>query len=255
MTDIHTHILPGVDDGARDAVISLAMLRQEAKQGVDTVVFTPHFYRDRTSVKGFLARRQNAAKMLERTLDGLMQEERAEIPDLVLGAEVAWMPNLNEWPGLEYLCLGNSRYFLLELPDWQWNDQLIAQLYDIQGRTGLIPIIAHLERYLKKQHAEHIDAVLSLGVPVQLSAGAFLRILERGKVLRLIQDHKAHLVASDAHDLTHRPPNLGAAMAVIRRKLGNETADSLAAASDKLLECERRACGETASELCSKRWS
>lgn len=236
MTDIHTHILPGIDDGARDVEISLAMLRQEAEQGVNTVVLTPHFYRERTSVKRFLSRRQNVAETLERALEGLTQEERAKIPNLAFGAEVAWAPNLSEWPDLEYLCLGHSRYFLLELPSWQWNDQLITQLYDIQGRTGLTPIIAHLERYIKKQHSEHIDAVLSLGVPVQLSAGAFLRILERGKVLRMIQEHKAHLVASDAHDLVRRPPNLGVAMAVIRKKLGDEETDALAANSDRLLQ-------------------
>ena len=64
MTDLHTHILPGIDDGARSVEESLAMLRMERGQGVDTVVLTPHFYRDRENPKRFLRRRKESAAAL-----------------------------------------------------------------------------------------------------------------------------------------------------------------------------------------------
>ena len=57
MTDLHTHILPGMDDGAKDAQMSIAMLRAQRDQGVDTVVLSPHFYGDREDVDRFLRRR------------------------------------------------------------------------------------------------------------------------------------------------------------------------------------------------------
>lgn len=215
------------------------MLRMEWEQGVDRVIFTPHFYRDRESAEQFLERRRQAMERLDAALEKLPEEERRRLPELALGAEVAWRPNLAEWSDLERLCLGNGPYFLLELPTWQWNDQMIGQLYDLQGHTGLIPVIAHLERYIKGQKTGHIEDVLSLGVPVQLSAGAFLRMFERGKMLRLLQEHKAHLVASDAHNLEQRQPNLGPAMAVIRKKLGDEAAQAIAGNSDRLLRTAR----------------
>ena len=57
MIDLHTHILPGMDDGAKDVKTSLALLRMESAQGVGTVVLTPHFYRDREEPQHFLTRR------------------------------------------------------------------------------------------------------------------------------------------------------------------------------------------------------
>ena len=89
MTDLHTHILPGMDDGAPDVETSLAMLREEARQGVDTVVLTPHFYRDRERPEHFLARRARAADRLNSAIQALPGEERRAMPRLILGAEVA----------------------------------------------------------------------------------------------------------------------------------------------------------------------
>ena len=62
MTDLHTHILPGMDDGAVSVETSLEMLRMERDQGVDAVVLTPHFYRDRERPEQFLARRRASAE-------------------------------------------------------------------------------------------------------------------------------------------------------------------------------------------------
>ena len=238
MTDLHTHILPGMDDGARDVDTSLTLLRMEAEQGVDAVILTPHFYRDRESIPHFLDRRAKAAHALADALMALPEDERRALPRLALGAEVAWMPNLAEWEELPRLCLGTSRHFLLELPFAPWSDQLVSQLYELPGRTGLTPVIAHIERYLKTQKSQHIEAVLSMGVPVQVSAEPLLHPLRRGAVLRLLRERKAQLLASDAHSPEARPPNLGAAMDVVRRRLGDSKADSLAVRSDAYSPCQ-----------------
>lgn len=165
----------------------------------------------------------------------LPEEEHKALPRLALGAEIAWVPNLAEWPELPRLCLGTSRHFLLELPFRPWTDQLINRLYELPGRTGLTPVIAHIERYLKNQKSQHIEAVLSMGVPVQVSAEPLLHPLRRGAVLRLLRERSAQLIASDTHDPHSRPPNLGDALVVVRRRLGDGKADSLAARSGEIL--------------------
>ncbi len=165
----------------------------------------------------------------------LPEEEHKALPRLALGAEIAWVPNLAEWPELPRLCLGTSRHFLLELPFRPWTDQLINRLYELPGRTGLTPVIAHIERYLKNQKSQHIEAVLSMGVPAQVSAEPLLHLTQRGAVLKLLRERRAQLIASDTHDPHSRPPNLGDALAVVRRRLGDGKADSLAARSGEIL--------------------
>ena len=127
MTDLHTHILHGMDDGSPDVETSLAMLREEARQGVDTVVLTPHFYRDRERPEHFLARRERAADRLNDAILSLPEEERRALPRLVLGAEVAWWPNLADCEELPELCIGRTKNLLVELPFTPWNDRMLAR--------------------------------------------------------------------------------------------------------------------------------
>ena len=234
MTDLHTHILPGIDDGARTVDDSLALLRMERGQGVDTVVLTPHFYRDRENPKRFLRRRQESAAALARRILEMSEREQEEIPRMLLGAEVAWWPNLCDCEELPGMCIGDTRNLLLELPFTPWNDQMIYQLYELFGRTGITPVIAHLERYLKIQRPEYIREVLRLGVPVQVSADILLHPLARSGAMKLLRQDQAHVVASDCHDGTNRVPNLAAAMHLLRKKLGDSPVETLIRRADEL---------------------
>ena len=112
---------------------------------------------------------------------------------------------------------------------------MINQLYDLPGRTGLTPVIAHIERYIKDQPERKIEEIFSLGVPIQVSAEPFLKTFQRGKVLKLLKDERVQLIASDAHNTASRPPNLGDAMGIVRKKLGTMAADAIAEYSDSLL--------------------
>lgn len=234
MTDLHTHILPGMDDGAPDAAASLALLRMEAAQGVDYVVLTPHFYRDRESAERFLARREQAMERLQRAIDALPEPERVALPDTALGAETAWVPGLASEPLLPRLALGKSRNLLLELPTAPWTRQMLRELCELPGRTGLTPVLAHLERYLPGQKPRLVEELLELGFPVQLSAAPLLRTLRRAPLLRLLRRGDAQLLASDTHNAASRPPDLAPALAVVRRRLGAETAEALDAAAARL---------------------
>lgn len=230
MTDLHTHILPGMDDGAKNADISLAMLRMEREQGIDTVVLTPHFYREDENAENFLRRRKQCYEALQEAIAASGET----LPRLVLGAEVAFVPNLAQWDELEALCIGQTKNMLLELPFHPWSDGLIRQLYDLVGRTGICPVLAHFERYLSGQKPEHIRDVLDLGVPVQLGTETLFRTFARGKSLKMLRHGQAHFIASDCHNLTTRPPNLGAALAVVRKKLMPEDYENLLLQADEL---------------------
>lgn len=234
MTDLHTHILPHMDDGAADTATSLALLRMEAEQNVTGVALTPHFYRNRETPEQFLARRQWAWERLCRRIDALMPEAAAALPCLVLGAEVAWMPNLDQWYGIERLCIGKSRYLLLELPFTPWNSTMIGQLHALLGRGAVTPVLAHLERYLGTQKQEHIRELLELGVPIQLSASCMLRTVERRRAVRLMRGGGSFLLASDCHDLTLRRADLGPAAAAVRRRKGTRLLEELLSQSDRI---------------------
>jgi protein-tyrosine phosphatase len=143
------------------------------------------------------------------------------------------VPNLAELVDLKRFTLGESRYVLLELPFYPWDTEMIRQLYQMPGLTGLTPVIAHLERYLMIQPRKRIQEVLDLGVPVQVSADELLnRTFSRG--MKMLRQGGATLVASDCHDNTNRRPNLGPAMAVVAKRLGVERAVEVARWSDRL---------------------
>ena len=230
MTDLHTHILPGMDDGAATVEESLAMLELQQRQGVDTVVLTPHFYSDREKIDRFLARRRQAMDQLEDTI-AARAEELPALPRLLLGAEVAWRSELIEMERLDELCIAGTRNLLLELPFTTWNAKMIDRLYDMIGSTGITPIIAHLERYIHIQPKPLVQEVLRLGAPVQVSADILLPPLMRWEAITL----QAHLVATDCHDCTQRAPVLAAAMEVVGKKLGRQCVRELCACADGLI--------------------
>ena len=232
MIDLHTHILPGMDDGAKDVEMSLAMLHREREQRVRGVALTPHFYREDERSEHFFVRRQKAWDRLRQGMD----RAGGEFPELILGAEVAWVPGMNRWDGLERFALGESRYMLLELPDAPWKSTMIDQIYDMMERSGVVPVLAHLERYFRTQKPEHIRELLATGVPVQISAEAMLYLLQRRAVLKRIKGVSNCMLISDCHDLINRKPNLGQGFIQARKSLPPEQAAAMRRCSRTIFE-------------------
>lgn len=226
MVDLHTHILPKMDDGAASTAQSLEMLRRQAEQGVDIVVLTPHFYRERESVEHFLNRRAHSAARLQAAVDALPEAERERMPRLVLGAEVAWRPNMRHWEELEQLCIGSTRNLLLELPNSRWSDPVLNTIYNLLNQ-GITPVLAHLERYFQPGRRAAVEHVMSMGVPVQISAGSLQIPFLGRKLVRFIERERNAFLASDCHNMTSRMPNLGDGAERLRQKLDPELAEEV----------------------------
>lgn len=216
LTDFHTHVLPCVDDGSTSMQMSVSMLEKAWEQGVTTVIATPHFYAHNDEPQDFLSRRAEAEQQLRRQLDGM-----TKIPELKMGAEVYYFPGISDSDILSELTIDGKQCILIEMPTSPWTDHMYRELEGIYVKQGLIPIIAHIDRYISPFRTYGIPAHLKqLPVLVQANAGFFLRRSTRTMALRMLRSQQIQLLGSDCHDLELRPPNLGEAVDLICRHLG-----------------------------------
>ncbi|MBQ9082545.1 MAG: hypothetical protein IJY28_03485 [Clostridia bacterium] len=215
MIDWHSHILPAMDDGSRDPDESIAMLRELARQGVDTVAATPHFYANDESPTQFLARRTRALEQLYWRTD-------ATIPRILPGAEVRYYAGIASRDDLRSLCIGETGLLLVEMPEIRWTTSTVQELLELSDIHGIFPVLAHIERYLHLQHADVWAQLLDSGIRMQVNASYFLEWRTRRKAMSMLTEGSIHFLGSDCHNLTTRPPRIGEAYARIARKLGTE---------------------------------
>ncbi len=215
--DFHTHILPGMDDGSKSPEMSLEMLRAEAEQGIECAILTPHFYARTESPQSFLKRREKCAELLKNSL-------KDEIyPRLVLGAEVHYFDGMSDSECLSELTVEGTRCILIELPMGRWSQRMWQEIGGIYPKRKILPVIAHLDRYVTPFNAYRIfDEISRLPVKIQVNAGAFMRIGIKNKMLRLLDKGMVHFIGSDCHGNNLRKPNLGSALKIIERRLGAE---------------------------------
>lgn len=205
--DIHGHFLPGMDDGSASVAESLQMLEIAASQGISYMCATPHYYPVET-VDEFLARRNESFHQLSKAIDA----SGKKLPKIYLGAEVAYRPGIGHAEDLEKLSLGDSGYLLLELPFTPWKQSMFRDISSMSNVRGMIPIIAHVERYIPLQTRRNLQRLLEQDVVFQMNAEHLLHWTTRGKAKSLIRNGVVHLLGSDCHNLTTRKPNLGAAI-------------------------------------------
>ncbi|MBR2916150.1 MAG: hypothetical protein IKC07_00930 [Clostridia bacterium] len=231
MVDFHTHILPGIDDGSADTTVSVKMLKKLKSQGIDRVVATPHFYMTKESVEEFLKHRENAAGLVA---DAVRKE--TDMPKIVLGAEVLLYPEISNMDGLSKLCIMGTRYMLVEMPFVEWSNITYTTLDKICS-MGIIPIIAHFERYINL-HGDtgFLYELLDMGCLIQTNAGYINSVKTGRKALRYIDEGQIHIVGSDCHNLEERSPNIGKAYDKIARRLGRREIRKIRNISDMVLE-------------------
>ena len=223
LIDFHSHILPGIDDGSKSLEMSIQMLRMEAQQGVERVIATPHFYPQYDTPERFL-RRRGAAEI---TLREEMQKHTG-LPALSVGAEVYYFPGISDSEVISELTIDQKRCILIEMPTSSWTEAMYRELEGIYVKRGLIPIVAHIDRYIGRFHNRGILKRLEhMPVLIQANAEFFLEKYTSSMALRMLKKDGIHLLGSDCHDLSSRKPNLQGALELINRRLGRDAMEGI----------------------------
>lgn len=213
MTDLHTHILPGMDDGAKTLSDARELLALELENGAVRIALTSHYSCELESVGDFLLRREEAFRQLEQVCPAGLELKR--------GCEVYYSPALLQME-LRELCLEGTGILLLELPLLTRPPHLELVLEELQLR-GIMPLIAHVERYAYVRRDPALLAQwIDRGALIQVNAQSVLD--GDGLTMKLLRWGLAQVVASDAHSAAHRPPNVAKAMERIGKRLGGEKA-------------------------------
>lgn len=225
MIDLHSHLLPGVDDGATDLQESLAMCRMAAADGCSAIVATPHLRHER-----WLNDDRNV-------LEAKWHEVRtaaAEYIDVLLGGEIAVnsqsASELEELPNCDLVSLCGSRYLLLEFHHRGLGPDPVDLIHEL-AIAGWRPVIAHPERIpWLADNPRTMDTLIDHGALVQVTAmsvtGECARWVRKA-TSRWLDEGRVHFVASDAHNTQIRPPGLSKAYRLIASTRGEELAKQL----------------------------
>ncbi|MEM1207085.1 MAG: CpsB/CapC family capsule biosynthesis tyrosine phosphatase [Acidobacteriota bacterium] len=225
MIDLHSHILPGVDDGAETLEEALAMCLRAADDGCEAIVATPHLRHERFW-NGDRALLEARCRQLRQRVGG-----RIEIH---LGGEIAVhaesLDEIHALPGGGLLPLAGTRYLLLELPFQDYGFDPVEMVYEL-GVAGWRTILAHPERVAwLMEDMDLLRALVDHGAVMQVTAMSLTEgfgPVARGAAHRLMDAGLVHLVASDAHDARLRPTGLSDAFEHVGRHWGAATARAL----------------------------
>ena len=162
---------------------------------------------------------------------------QANMPRLSIGAEVYYFNGMSDSEVISELTIDKKRGILIEMPSLPWTEAMYRELEGLYTKRGLIPIIAHLDRYLTFRHGFEIQKRLAeLPVLVQVNAEFFLEWSTARKALRMLKKDGIHLLGSDCHNRSDRKPNLGSAVEVIRKNLGEHALEPIVSYEQMALE-------------------
>ena len=213
MIDIHSHILPGMDDGSGSLEESLAMAKESARQGVRLLAATPHFYATQEDPNSFLRRREKSLALLESAWQD-------SFPTLLVGAEVRYFDGISRVEKIAHLTLDHTRILLLEMPFTSWSRRMVEEVVELQRSRGLQVLLAHVERYMKDQDSQVWETFQQNGVWMQCNANFFLRWQTKRKAQALFKKGEIQMLGSDTHNMDTRPPNLALARDALVKSLG-----------------------------------
>ena len=221
MIDIHHHLLYGLDDGARDLEMSCAMVDMAIANGITHIVCTPHA-NDRWAYTPEIYAERLAD--IEAYADGRIT--------FGLGCDfhLSYDNIEDQFKRPTRYSINGLRYLLVEFPDYGIAPTIGETLYEFVA-SGVVPILTHPERNATLQgKPEMMTDWIRNGCLVQVTAGALLgRFGPKAEAVAhgLLKRNWVHFLASDAHNLTSRPPNLGDGHAALVQDYGRETADRL----------------------------
>ena len=221
--DMHCHIVPLVDDGAKSVKEAFAMLQMEYEQGVRKIIVTPHFRREMFETspeivkKHFLVLRRLAEKIG---------------PDLKVFLGCEFHANVEM---LEYLhadrvySMAGSRYVLTEFSASTEEKYIRDRIYELLS-SGYKPIVAHIERYKCMKDIELVEYLVNKGAYMQVNADSVIGKNGHGVKKycgKLLEDELVQFIGSDCHGSKRRVTRIGDAYAYVSKKFGCQAADEI----------------------------
>lgn len=221
--DIHCHLIPGVDDGAKDMDMSIKMMKMAYREGVRKMILTPHF-----SIKYRMP-----YKDVDEAFRQLVCKVKEEIPDLklYLGEENYFSFDIPQLIAEgKAKTLNGTDYVLLEFSterDFRYLEDGIRKVQE----AGYIPILAHAERYgCLIGKIEYLKELIEMGTYIQMNADSIKEPWNRKQkvfIKKALTNRLVHFIATDAHDDKQRAPNIRACANYVADKYGLEYAKEL----------------------------
>lgn len=217
--DIHSHILPGIDDGSENFLMSIEMLKMASENGTAGIILTPH------NKPG----RHNAGQKKITSLIEELKEEMRKLDiniELYPGNEIFYRSGIQEeLEEQKCLTMAGSDYILAEFNPMDDYDYIRNGIYNLLT-GGYRPILAHVERYEKiSGRADRVADLIEMGCYIQINAGSIMGNFGFGtKVFarKLLAKELVHFVATDTHDLGKRSPDLQECGSYISKKYGED---------------------------------
>ena len=224
MIDLHCHLLPGIDDGAPDLKVSLAMARCAVADGITVTACTPHIY------PGLYENNKDGIAAAITALQAVLVEEGIAL-QLVIGADTHLAPDLSgAIRAGKVPTLNGSRYLLLEPPHHSVPPRFAESLFHLMT-AGIVPVVTHPERlsWIEGNYEVFVRLVKA-GAWMQVTAGSLTgRFGRRPKYWaeRMLDEGLVHILATDAHHIDQRPPLLAEARDAAATRLGEDEAWNL----------------------------
>lgn len=222
--DLHSHILPGVDDGSKDMQETLRMLKIAYDEGIRTIIATPHY----------VAGANNAPSEQLIRVCAQVQTEAEKIDQkmrILLGNEIYYSESVLEAiQAGTALTLAGSRYVLIEFSPKETFKNIFRGLGELV-RAGYLPILAHMERYqcLHKKEDSALE-LINLGCYLQMNSGSLIGGIldtEATYCRKLVQRELIHFLGSDCHDDKVRIPSMLKAMERLKKKCDEEVLERI----------------------------
>ena len=187
IVDFHAHILPGADHGSDSVETSLKQLTLAKNASVNTIIATPHFYPHVHSVEEFLKIRNQAYLSLE-------SAKEADMPKIILGAEVLLCVGIDRLAGIDKLCIEGTKTILIELPFADFSSDYVETVVGLI-ESGYEVILAHAERY----NPAHIEQLRSVGAKLQLNAKVLSTRFVLCSIRTWLKEGSVVAIGSDIH--------------------------------------------------------
>lgn len=226
LTDIHTHILPGVDDGAEDMNMSLLMLLRAGEQGIGRVFLTPHSSafdeQPEETMAAFGVLRGRAAQFLPEMKLYLGCEiycEKDRMPEVLANLRSGRYPTMN-----------GTNYVLMEFSQWVRPENTVPCVKSLVD-AGYIPVIAHVERYAHlRGNREPVRQFRALGAGLQVNISSLYDEMDdsiKDWARQLVLEKTVDFLGTDAHKTYYRPPEAEMGLKWLREHVDQEYADAL----------------------------